>query len=135
MVIELYHEHEAVRQAVHAGRTLGGGYDPESGHLLLDGGEDEDSNISSSIISHYAHEFSHAMDGPDHELSVSVSWRTAWHKEILASLRPLSVYAQESAREGFAEFGRIMYSGVVTREVLAVVFPLCVAYWKGRGLW
>jgi hypothetical protein len=135
MMVELYGEYAAVRQAMAMGQTITDGYDPESRCLLLDGGEED--NPHRSTLARYAHEFVHAMDGPERELSNAVQWREAWEREIAdrRKRRPLSLYARKSPREGLCEFGRLMYSEIIPRAVLAVTHPLCTTYWKGRGIW
>lgn len=131
-MLELYGEYAAIRQALARGRSITGGYDSENRLLLLDGGD-----AHHAIVARYAHEFVHAMDGPERDLSNAVQWREAWAREIAAPRlrQPLSGYARKSPREGLCEFGRVMYTEIISRAVLAVTHPHCTDYWKGRGLW
>ncbi len=112
------------------GDVVAGLYDPAAGHLYLDGGTDE--HDAAGI---YAHEFSHAIDGPRFELSKAAEWRDAWQSEIVAGTSRLSAYATTSGLEGFAEFGRLLYAHDMPLDEVEKRFPKCSAYWKRLGLW
>lgn len=121
------------------GGTAGGGYDANSG-LHLDGDEEKGSyRVSRDEL--YAHEMAHAIDGPRLEYSNSPEWTSAWAEEI-GDQRPvegqkakLTNYATTSSREGFAEFGRLIYGANRSRAKIETMFPKCVAFWKKAGIW
>lgn len=79
----------------------------------------------------YAHEWGHALDGPDNELSNSKRWLAAWHDEIENSVTPPSDYAKRSPSEGFAEFHRVL---VANRTAALKLYPKCAAVWEKQGL-
>lgn len=81
----------------------------------------------------YAHEFSHAIDGHHFELSGSVPWHHAWTKDILGG--KLTRYAENNRSEGFAEFGRLLYTRHMSPEYIARLFPRAAAFFQERGLW
>lgn len=80
----------------------------------------------------YAHEFSHAIDGPNNELSKAPEWQAAWKEEIKGGKVRLSDYGKTSASEGFAEFGRAALT--VDKAKVKAAFPKCYAYWQKAGL-
>jgi hypothetical protein len=81
----------------------------------------------------YAHEMTHAIDGPDRTFSSTLSWEKAWRREIRGG--GLSSYAGIKSVEGFAEFGRAVYAGDVPRATLEIQFPRATRFWKENGLW
>jgi hypothetical protein len=92
----------------------------------------------------YAHELTHAVDGPDKQLSNSPEWADAYKGEIAfdrAAAKagkvapPLTDYAGEKPSEGLAEFGRLVYASDVPHSVIAEQFPKATAVFKSRGLW
>lgn len=125
--------------------TFGGAYNPSVQGLFLDGGEEafrSGENFSPDLdaaklrVHIYAHEFAHAIDGPEFELSRNPKWEAAWKgeiKKVFAS--PLSKYAKTDPQEGFAEFGRLVYSGDFELGKIEAAFPKASQYWKGLGLW
>jgi hypothetical protein len=80
----------------------------------------------------YAHEFSHAIDWDQKtgaRVSSSREWQEAWDEEIVGDKRApaaLSEYARTKPVEGWAEFGRLVY----TKPDLAEKFPKCLAIWR-----
>lgn len=134
---------------------ISGFYDPTTGVMYLDGGPDlaytgnprygypkDDERATAVHIS--LHEKSHVIDHK-HVYSGTKGWKTAWAKEI--NRKPIRVgpltlrkytltsYSTKSPTEGFAEFGRALYSGMVPLEVLEKDFPECSAFFKAQGLW
>lgn len=80
----------------------------------------------------YAHEFMHAIDGPNKEISQSEEWGQAWESEIVKNTFPVSKYATTSLSEGLAEFGRLLYTQAVGspeehHEQMVKWFPKCMA--------
>lgn len=104
--------------------------------LILDGDRKQTAGLSSNDArtaeAIYAHEMSHAIDGPDHEVSKSAEWQAAFQAELAG--KQLTRYAATKPSEGFAEFGRAVLSGNVDHAVLEKHFPKCLAVWRGRGL-
>jgi hypothetical protein len=130
-------------EAMRKGRVLAGAWQGGAGRLHLDGdikrSGDAIGSSRTNIHETYAHELSHAIDGPRYEHSGSHEWERAWHEEIghPQSRKPasLSAYARTSAAEGFAEMGRLVYGTDTDRGAIEKRFPKCVAYWKKAGLW
>jgi hypothetical protein len=56
----------------------------------------------------YSHEFTHAWDGVNAEISNSPEWQSAWETDING--RGVSRYSWTDAAEGLAEFGRLIDS-------------------------
>jgi hypothetical protein len=86
----------------------------------------------------YGHEFTHAIDGPSHEISKSPEWQSAFAKEIAhdpAAEPPLTRYAGTKPSEGLAEFGRLVYASDVPHAQIAKEFPQATAIFKAHGLW
>lgn len=79
----------------------------------------------------YAHEVWHSVD-KRHVFSSDPAWRNAWNREIRTfSKEPtLTQYATTTSAEGFAEFGR----AVLTMPEVAKQFPLCLAFFRSKGL-
>lgn len=124
--------------------------------LHLDGLEDSGGNVDadsdtlssrtarghSQVQGTYAHEMTHAIDGPDLKHSSSPEWQRAYELEIKqqrvgkygGKTYRLSAYAAQNASEGFAEFGRLMYSTDVDHETIRKAMPRSYNYWKGQGL-
>jgi hypothetical protein len=131
MTVELGRTERQVAHLLASGMPIGGAYQSETRQLHLDGGEE--GTEARDTLGLYGHEFSHAVNGAGRVISSSSAWREAWEKEILAY--PFSRLAMMSPHEGFAEFGRVMYSGTRRRSFLAWRYPRCVAVWRGHGLW
>lgn len=93
---------------------------------------------SGDIEGVYAHEFSHAIDGEKSEYSNNVEWIKAWQKEInehdsSGEYRLTSYAGLEGPHEGWAEFGRLLYSKDGDIKNIEQDFPRCFAYWKKQG--
>lgn len=125
---------------------IGGGFSG-SGGMYLDGGIDRTSHAGpgqfamttgNSQVGLYAHEMTHAIDGPGHEYSSSPLWQHAWNEEINRGEQPdqtLTTYASTVDFEGFAEFGRLLYGGNVNPKEVEQRFPKCSQFFKDNGLW
>jgi HK97 family phage portal protein len=111
--------------------VIKGSYERSTRQLDLDGGGSFEGKAA-SVGELHAHEFTHAIDGPSHELSNSKEWQHAWASELKGG-NP-SKYASVKASEGFAEFGRMAYGQGKGAEELAKSFPKCAAYWQSKGL-
>ncbi len=93
----------------------------------------------------YAHEFAHVVDGPGYPLSSTDEWRMAWDSEIAPDRKngvgygykfddpqpPLSAYATTSPQEGWAEFGRLVFTN--PREARDR-FPMAWNVWHDHHL-
>lgn len=112
------------------------------GHLILDGGsegifDEKHENRHRIREGLYAHEMTHAIDwGHQPRISQSLEWQQAYQEEIKKESKPLSNRANHSAVEGFAELGRLLYSGKNTpnREYYQKNFPKCYAIFEQNGL-
>jgi hypothetical protein len=131
MTVELARTEEKVARLLAQGRPIGGAYQNTSRQLHLDGGEE--GTEGRDILGLYAHEFSHAINGAGRILSSTDVWRRAWEAEI--RVYPFSLLSLASPHEGFAEFGRVMYTGTRRRSFLEKRYSRCVAVWEGRGIW
>lgn len=110
-------------------KKAGGAYSKMQKELMLNGGHRMDGKkYTADQI--YAHEYSHAIDGPDKELSSSSEWREAWKAEA----KNLSKYATKTPAEGFAEFGRMVYAGELGSEQLRERYPGMMGYFESAGL-
>ncbi len=134
--------------------TLGGFYHRKNKTLNLDGGfpppkhpervqlDREEEGTMEGI---YAHEMTHAVDGPgltpsEYDADVPINrspsmdddWIEAGNEEIIGNPPPLSYYAQTSPAEGFAEFGRLVYQK--GRDYAKTKFPKCYAVWEKYDL-
>jgi hypothetical protein len=79
----------------------------------------------------YAHELSHAIDVGG--LSDSTEWKEA-HNEEMTEGR-VSLRADTSSREAFAEFGKLLWGATrYSPEILDATFPKCSSFWKRNGL-
>lgn len=84
----------------------------------------------------YAHEMTHAIDGPTHQFSNSKDWSVAWTGEIGGPNKDsLTHYAATKLSEGFAEFGRLVYGGNSTLATIEKDFPKASAFFKSNDLW
>jgi len=87
----------------------------------------------------YAHEFSHVLDWPNHKLSSTPEWGALWKEEIANNVVALSDYANAAPSEGFAEFGRLVFSnktiaGQTAREHAKSLYPRAYRFWEDKGL-
>lgn len=126
---------------------VAGCFSTNDGKLHLDGGDLSDAQntrLSQALggegaAGHhiYAHELTHAIDGPNHELSNSTAFGMAYATEIwrASGEHPLTEYASSSHAEGFAEFGRLIYAGNVDLKAVAKKFPQTSKFFKDNGLW
>lgn len=112
------------------------------GNLLLDGASRLGGGDFGGGTVHetYAHELTHAIDGPRLEHSGSAAWQKAFREEIdrdspSGTGSSLTRYARKMPPEGFAEFGRLLYGGEADLAKVAKRFPKCSAYFKRAGLW
>jgi hypothetical protein len=131
LTVELARSVANVQAVLAQGRTAGGAYQNARKWLHLNGGDEEVEDRD--CIALYAHEFSHAVNGPEREISRLKAWEVSWRKEIIP--RPLTLRARVSPHEGFAEFGRVLYTRQLTRRYLEREFSGCVEVWRGCGLW
>ena len=119
-----------------------GAWTKTTGELHLDGGDPkqystdeyqskpEETDVTRHV---YAHEYTHAIDGPNHEISYSPEWKDAYQKEIVAR-KALSAHGRTRPSEGFAEFGRLVFTSGKSLEEIAKEYPLCTAVWKKHNL-
>lgn len=119
--------------------------DEPQGELDVDGGKDTGerydtggrggSGAAEDTRGIYAHEFFHAIDGPSRSVSNSPAWQAAWSAEIGRDRHdphhPLTRYASKSAREGLAEYGRLLVADPATARRM---FPRSWAALAGLGL-
>jgi hypothetical protein len=127
------------------GYAIGGAYVPERKLVILDGDFAKDSdpgiyaNPTVTPTHHiHAHEFTHGIDGPDRDYSSTPEWANVIKAEIATKIdgKPaLSEYATRTRAEGFAEFGRLLYSGDYDLGEVAQKFPRASAFFKAQGLW
>lgn len=122
-----------------AGTAPAGMYSSYHKGVYLDGartGEEAEraKNLQRAVGAHeiYAHELSHALDSPPYRVhSDSQEWQKAWQEELKDG--QLTEYAADKREEGWAEFGRLLYSGEHDQEEVKNKFPLCWAYWEAQG--
>lgn len=121
---------ELTRLAQRAGRDIPDGYEiagqyaSAAKELRVSQSDDAKGTVS--------HELMHAVDGPGFELSSSAAWKSAYEREIHGGR--LSRYAQTSAKEGFAEFGRAVVTRQLPLKELRSEFPECWAAMKSLGV-
>ncbi len=118
------------------GMEIGGAFTKTGGKggLVVDGAYKKPSSNMPTVTSIYAHEFSHAIDGPKYEISNSAEWKEAYEREIASG--QLSRYAAvtRSRAEGFAEFGRLLLSGEHDVAATRQKFPRAYAVWEKHGI-
>jgi len=118
------------RDLIASGKRIGGCYNFMTMKFDLDGNRKSiNANESREV---YAHEFTHAVDGPRQEFSNSQEWQEAWRAEIASG--QLTEYATITAAEGFAEFGRLAYGRSVHPDALRKKYPKATAVWEKHGL-
>lgn len=127
-------------ERVGLGRATSGCYSQSGGKgkLWLDGlthqsGRREQTDIHGT----YAHEMSHAIDSGygKWEHSSTQEWLEAAREEIDTPDEPIGKYSRSSTSEAWAEFGRLVYSGVVPLKEIEQEMPKASAYWKKQGFW
>jgi hypothetical protein len=116
----------ALRSAAADENTLGF-YRGSTRTLHLDSGEEG----RDSIHHIYAHEFTHALDGPNDDISGSKEWQEAWQDEIVEGLT-FGEAGAETADEGLAQLGELMLRG--KRVEARRLCPKCVAVWESFEL-
>lgn len=137
---------EKARAARSKGLLVGGAYRPSEKRLFLDGpntNPDMNPGIKAGADKNthgaYAHELTHAIDGPDKKFSGSQEWFSAWGDEVAHPVSrgevTLTRYAASSASEGFAEFGRLLYGSDADPAEVRKRFPRCAAFFERNGLW
>jgi hypothetical protein len=113
------------------GAILKGAFD-RHGTIHLDGGGRLFGRVA-ALEEFYAHEFSHAIDGPEHEISASPAWHEAWQTEVQDG-GYLGAGSMRSPREGFSEFGSLLLGSGISQRTIGQVLPTCLKVWKDRGL-
>lgn len=106
----------------------------ESRKLYLDGSDAANQGFERGV---HAHEYSHAVDGPNNTYSRTQEWKDIAQEEFSLGDRPyypLSKYATENEAEGFAEFGRMVHGSDKPREEIEAEFPKATAFWKKHGI-
>lgn len=88
----------------------------------------------------YAHEFMHAVNGPQKQISNSSRWMEAYTSEIGADASKggeprLTQYAHTNPDEGLSEFARLLYGGVVPLDRVEREFPISSKFFKEAKLW
>jgi hypothetical protein len=78
----------------------------------------------------YAHEITHSIDGNEHEISDSSSWRDAWNAERCMQ----STNGKKNPKEGLAEFGQWLLGSGLRREQMRQLMPKCLEAWEGYNL-
>lgn len=127
--------------------VVAGVYSPTRKQIYLDGPLSGDLSRPALVgpyggeVAHerevYAHEFTHALDGPDLEISGSEDWQSVWKKEIHGDFMSyrLTEYGATNATEGFAEFGRLLYGTDIPLEKIERDFPEASKFFKSKGYW
>jgi hypothetical protein len=123
---------QRIALAVSLGMGVMGGYNATTGQLEADGpwviaGR----TLSTQYV--FAHELTHAVDGPQGEMSGTPEWQSARRAEV-ASDYP-GTRAARVPSEGFARFGQVVYQSGLSRQALEARYPLCVDVWGQWGLW
>jgi hypothetical protein len=109
-----------------------GSYNWLTRELELDG-SDHFTGVPVSIQDRYTHEFGHAIDGPNYEISDTQDWQVAWRAEIQPN--PPNPNASTDQRERFAAFSTMAFGSTAKRTALEQSHPLCVAVWRAHNLW
>jgi hypothetical protein len=125
-------------------RAVAGSFSPFDGKLYLDGEGDKGAvnqsdpaeyRIDEADYNHhvYLHEMTHAVDRGAGNVSDRSDFKQAWKAELEGG--GLTRYAGTSASEGFAEFGRVLFSGVVPATELEQRFKKTSSIFKRLNLW
>jgi hypothetical protein len=109
---------------------------PSQPHLCslhLNGGGDTGDRFSRNTCDGYAHEFAHAVDWSNGELSplsLTQAWKDAWQENKDVINGRLDV-ADQSPSEGFANFAIFVWN---YPEDARRHCPACRRFWKNHGL-
>lgn len=106
----------------------------QKAELHIDGNEGDPDRVR-GVFHNIAHEIGHVIDGPSWSercISKTSSWHGAWQEEIKQPGNPLSLYATRTAREGFAEFVRLI--AVTSSDYVKSAFPMCWRVTKQHGI-
>jgi len=79
----------------------------------------------------YAHEMAHGLDGKTFAHSAGPEWQAAWKAELQGG--QLTEYAAGEAREGWAEFGRLLFDGEHDLSQVKQKYPKCWAVFDKLG--
>jgi len=125
------------------GKDLGGCYNLVSTSMILSpigtdgfkhiGPQEFSSSKGDSTTAVMAHEFGHAIDGPNMEFSSSSAWKEVVRTEI--NQAKLTSYADTGRHEAWAEFCRLVYGGQVELSTVEKSFPKASNVFKENGLW
>jgi hypothetical protein len=118
--------------AVRLNAAATGGYNATTGELEADGGWVIGSRVFSTQYV-FAHESTHAVDGPQGEISGTPEWQNAWRAEVVPAFP--GTRAARGPGEGFARFGQVVYESGLSRQALEARYPLAVDVWRRWGLW
>ena len=121
----------------HPDWIIGGAYELDHKALALDGKLPDDKFYDAADT--YAHELTHALDGPDLTFSNSPEW--SGNPEIAKEFHfgckygPLTIQ-NDSAREAFAEVGRVLLhpKSAEQLEQTKTYLPACYKFFKDHGL-
>lgn len=124
------------------GKYAAGLYFNDTGKVALNGGNPNrrgdklratDKHLSRDHT--YAHELTHALDGGHFgtKISASKEWQHAWRDEIVGADQ-ISDYAKHNPSEGFAEFGRLVFTQGKSAAEIRKAFPRSAAIWDKHGL-
>jgi hypothetical protein len=121
-----------VAREVAMGLARLGAYNVHTGELEIDGGSQFAGRFFSPQYI-FAHEFAHAVDGPQLEISGTGEWYDAWISEI-CSTHP-GTNAARSPEDGFAKFGQLVHESGIQRTMLESQYPKSAAVWRKWSLW
>jgi len=65
-------------------------------------------------------------------MSGTSKWKEAWNEEL--SKGALTKYGAVSTGEGFAEFGRLLYTGILDEETGRKLFPKATKFFEENEL-
>lgn len=109
-----------------------GAYNVQTEEIEVDGGG-RFAGFVFTTQDRFAHEFGHALDGPQRDISSTSEWRGAWQAEIVP--HPPNLNAQTALHEGFAAFAAMVFGTQADRTALEQTHPACVQVWRSWGLW
>lgn len=109
-----------------------GAYNTSTGEIEADGGNRfAGRTFSTQYV--FAHEFGHAVDGPNSEISATQEWQDAWSAEIVPAY-PGTTAALHPA-EGFSRFSQVVHESGLPRPDIEAQFPRCTDLWRHWRLW